>query len=306
MSSTLKRGIIFALLAACISGISIFYNKLIVVKGIDATVFNIVKNGGTALIVSAFILSSSSRSAFSSLSKKNWLTLFSIAVIGGSIPFVLFFEGLRIVPAINANLIHKTLFIWVAILAIPLLKEKLSIVQIIGYMLVFATNFFIGGFKGFAANGAELMILAATLFWSVENIIAKIVLRGTDAKIVVWGRMFLGTLLLIGYAAFSQKLGLLTNVTLSQILPILGSIVLLTGYVLSWYKALSLAPVTVVTAILVLATPITNLLSAIFITHAIDPIQVVNLVLSIVGVIFIAFFTAKASQYEHPRISPVR
>lgn len=306
MSSTVKQGIIFALLAAGISGVSIFYNKLVVVRGIDPTIFNIIKNGGTALMVSVLIVSTSSRDALAKLSKTKWLKLLSIAIIGGSIPFVLFFDGLKTVPAINASLIHKTLFIWVAILAIPLLKEKLTRVQILGYGFVFLSNFFIGGFRGFSANSAELAILIATLFWSLENIMAKIVLRDTDSKIVVWGRMFLGTVILIGYAAFSHKLGLLAKLTPGQLVPVLGSIVLLSGYVLSWYKALSLAPATVVTAILILATPITNVLSAIFVTHTIDPTQLINLVLTIAGILFIVFFSAKVTRYEHPRISPVQ
>lgn len=297
----MKRGILFALLTACISGVSIFYNKLVVVKGIDSTVFNIFKNGGTALIISALILTTSSKNQFSSLKRNQWLKLLLIALIGGSIPFILFFEGLRSVPAINANLIHKTLFIWVALLAIPFLREKLTALQILGYILILISNVFIGGFKGFILNGAEGMILIATLFWSVENVIAKIALKDTPVKFVVWGRMFLGTLLLLGYALYSHKLGLLTTVTPAQYVPILGSVFLLTGYVLSWYKSLSLAPATVVSAILVLATPVTNILSGVFITHVLDINQVINGVLTVGGIIFIAYFAGKASKYGYTR-----
>lgn len=302
----MKRGILFALLAALISGVSIFYNKLVVVKGIDSTVFNIIKNGGAALVVSILILSTSSRKSFSSLSKKKWLTLWWIALIGGSIPFVLFFEGLKTIPAINANLIQKSLFVWVALLAIPILKERLSLLQILGFLLVVSSNFFIGGFKGFTFTSAEGMVLIATLLWSIENVIAKVALKNTDTNIVVWGRMFLGTLLLLGYAVISGKIGLLTKVSPESILPILGSIILLSGYVLSWYKALSLAPATVMTAILVLATPITNILSAIFITHAIDMTQLVNLVLSTVGISLISYFAGKALKYGYTRTGAVQ
>jgi uncharacterized membrane protein len=52
MNPQTKKGILFAVLAACISGVSIFYNKLVLVKGIDPLIFNIIKNGGVALILS--------------------------------------------------------------------------------------------------------------------------------------------------------------------------------------------------------------------------------------------------------------
>lgn len=301
MPSKIKQGIVFALLAALISGVSIFYNKLVVVKGIDATIFNILKNGGTALIVSMLLLSSTSRGEVAKLTKSKWMLLLVIAVVGGSIPFVLFFDGLKAVPAINANLIQKTLFVWVAILAVVFLREKLTRVQVLGYGLVLISNLFIGGFTSFALNTAEIMVFVATLFWSVENIIAKIALRDIDPKIVVWGRMFLGVMLLLGYALVTGKIGLFSHISLLQLLPIIGSMLLLTGYVLSWYKALSLAPVSAVTAILVLATPITNVLSAVFITHSLDVIQFLNFTFSLLGISFIVFFTSKAHQYEQPR-----
>jgi len=302
----MKKGITYALLAAFISGISIFYNKLVVVKGIDSTIFNIIKNGGVAIIISTLIISSSSRKVFLAGLSKNFILLLAVGLIGGSIPFVLFFDGLKIVPAISASLIQKTLFLWVALLAVLILKEKISPIQILGYLLIFASNFLIGGFKGFEANYGELMILFATIFWSVENIIAKIALGKIDFKLVIWGRMFLGVTLLIGYAALTNKLGLLSKLTPNQFLPILGSIALLTGYVLSWYKALSLAPATVVTAILILATPITNLLTAVFVTRTFNVIQGVNLILSIVGILIITLVTKYNSQYGHPRINTLQ
>jgi uncharacterized membrane protein len=43
--------------------------------------------------------------------------------------------------------------------------------------------------------------------------------------------------------------------------------VLLVGYIMTWYRALALAPATTVTAVLVFSTVITNILSAIFVTH---------------------------------------
>ena len=57
---------------------------------------------------------------------RGWLALLGIAAIGGSVPFVLFFEGLSRADATQAAFIHKTLVIWVALIAVPLLGERVG------------------------------------------------------------------------------------------------------------------------------------------------------------------------------------
>lgn len=257
----MKKGIFFALTTAAISGVSIFYNKLIVVQGIDPLVFNILKNGGVALFLSSLLIVSKESKTLQHLSRRQWIQLLLIGLIGGSIPFVLFFQGLTMIPAVQATLIHKTLFLWVALMAVPLLKERVSTLQLLGYAGVIGSLFFVGGIPKFSGTTGEWMILAATLLWSVENILAKLTLRSIPAEVVAWGRMFFGTCILFLLATLQGKTGMLMTLSPSLIIPILGSVVLLTGYVTFWYKALAKTPATVVSSLLILATPITALLS---------------------------------------------
>ncbi len=168
----MKKGIQFALITSFISGFSIFYSKLAVAK-MDPLFFTTLKNAVVAVFLSVLILTPKIMSELTKLNRSNWKRLIAIGLIGGGIPFALFFIGLTKTPAINANLIHKTLFIWVALLAIPLLKEKLKPIQIVGYVLVLAANLFVGGFKRFTFGIGELMILGATVLWAVENLLAK-------------------------------------------------------------------------------------------------------------------------------------
>jgi len=300
MRDNTKKGILFAILTAAISGVSIFYNKQVIVSGIDSLIFNIFKNGGVAVILTLLLLSVKKLPSIAGYSKKQWLKLGLIGFVGGSIPFILYFDALRSVPAVNANIIHKSLFIWVALLAVPTLGEKLTIWQIVGYILVAYSNLVIGGFTGFTWSRAEFMILTATILWSLENIIAKIVLKNMESTLVAWARMFLGTLILIAVAIFQSKTNLLVQIKPDQILATSGSIILLSGYVISWYQALKLAPATLVTSILILATPITNILSAVFITHALPNQQIINLFGTVAGLIFITRMTHLAQRNTQP------
>lgn len=280
MHKTIQKGIFFAVVTALISGFSIFYNKIVLIKGFDPLIFNILKNGGVAFFLSIIVISfSKNRTLFTQNMTHHWWKLLLVGIIGGSIPFYLFFEGLKMTSALNATLIHKTLFIWVAIIAIPLLGERLSFWQIIGYSLIIYSNFFIGGFSGIPMGKGELMILIATFLWTAETIMAKIFLKNIKSITLAWARMFFGTIVLILFAFFQGKFHLFTQLSSKHFFPILGSILFLTGYVSSWYYALQLAPATTVTAVLVLSVPITNILTAVFITHTLTSLEFTNNIL---------------------------
>ena len=55
-----------------------------------------------------------------------WAALAYVGAIGGGAAFVLFFEGLARTTAEPAAFLHDTLVIWVALLALPFLRERLS------------------------------------------------------------------------------------------------------------------------------------------------------------------------------------
>jgi drug/metabolite transporter (DMT)-like permease len=284
MKPSISKGIIFALVTSIISGVSIFYNKYAAIQGMDSTIFNILKNGGVAIILSILLIPSRKIQLFKTITTKDWIKLVLIGLIGGSIPFILFFEGLKYVPAPTANLVQKTLFIWVAIMAVPFLKEKLSLLQILGYGVVIYVNFLFGGITPLKSSSGIFLILGATLLWAVENIIAKISLKTIDSTLLAWARMTLGVLFMIIFAVSQNKLGQLSLLTPTKLMPIVISIALLSSYVCSWYYALKHAPATMVSSILVLATLITTLLNSVFITHNFTQAQALSSLLLLLGV----------------------
>jgi drug/metabolite transporter (DMT)-like permease len=66
------------------------------------------------------------------LTPAQWLAWIGLGVIGGGVPFLLFFQGLSTASAASASLVQKSLFLWVALLAVPLLKERLGSWQVLG------------------------------------------------------------------------------------------------------------------------------------------------------------------------------
>ncbi len=290
VTKLIRSATFLALLAAIFSGVNNFLTKVAVTAIKDPVTFTALKNGLVALIFISIILVHHEWPRIKQLSKKQWWQLVAIGFIGGSVPFILYFIGLTQTSAINAALIHKTLFLWVLILAVPFLKEKLSVGQWFGVGALFAANLLIGGFNGFHFNRGELMILAATVLWAGESIIVKRAVKDISPLILATSRMTLGALLLLAVVVWQGHAGLLTGLNELQWSWTILTSVLLFGFVASWYTALKYAPATYVATLLVPATLITNLLSSTFITHKWAMPQLWSLLLFVAGTMFIVLF----------------
>jgi drug/metabolite transporter (DMT)-like permease len=269
-----NRGIYLALLTALISGVSIFINKFAVASFESPVMLPTIKNSLVGLFLLATLIASGqwqkNWTELKSLNKKQALQLIGVAIIGGSLPFYLFFTGFSQIPAINASIIHKSLVLWVALLAIPLLKEKVTKNQALAVLLLFAGNLMIGGFKGLTFSKGEWIVFLATLLWATETILVKKVLKSLSADLVATARMGVGSLILILVTAVTSPSDItgITNLNSTQWFWVILTSITLFAYVSTWYRALRVAPAITVSAVLVSATLVTNILSAIFITHA--------------------------------------
>lgn len=282
--SVLRAGTGFALIAALISGTNNFLTKVGVTVVSDPIFYTTLKNlVAVIFLIGALVLLRKWRE-IATLSKKEWAQLFVIGIIGGGISFALFFTGLSMTSALSGSLIHKTLIFWVLLLAYPLLKERLSPLALLGVAAVFGANLILGGFKGFHFGTGELLILGATLLWAGETIIAKKILTRVSPLLVAAARMTIGSVLLLLFLAFSGRLVGVAGLNAMQWGVTALSGVLLFGYVLTWYTALSKAPATYVAALLVPATLVTNILSIIFVTHTITGTQMASAGFTAIGV----------------------
>lgn len=264
MPSTRRAGILLALVTASISGFSVFLNADAVRAFGDATAYTTAKNVVAALVLLTLVGAGSRTGARLTRprTRGQWVGLTAIGLAGGSVPFVLFFEGLSRASSAQAAFLHKTLLVWVAVLAVVFLGERLSGVHLLAIgLLVVGQVGLVGGVGGLGTP--EAMILAATVLWSVEVVVAKRLLAAVSSWTVGVARMGLGSLALLAWVAVRGDSGLLTSMTAEQLGWVLLTGVLLAGYVATWFAALQRAPAVDVTAVLVLAAPVTAGLNAV-------------------------------------------
>jgi len=265
MTSTRATGIALAFCTAIVSGVSIFLNGHAVRHFGDATAYTTAKNAIAGVLLLALAAAPARRPAQARPAPVRAARAIAVvAVVGGSVPFVLFFEGLARAHATQAAFIQKTLVVWVALLAVPLLRERFRVPHALAVCLLLAGQAVIVGHAGTITLGTgEWMILGATLLWSIEVVYVKRVLAWIPPRTLAAARMALGTVLLLGWLAVSGRLGVLTSYDATQWRWVLLSGLLLTAYVATWYAALARAQAIDVTAVLVFGAVVTAFLSAV-------------------------------------------
>jgi drug/metabolite transporter (DMT)-like permease len=259
-------GIALAFVTACISGVSIWVNGHAVAHFPDATVYTTAKNGvaGLLLLLLAVTWTPKGNPVGQPISGRHrWAALLAVAVVGGSVPFVLFFEGLKRAEATQASFIQKTLVVWVALLAVPLLKERVRTPHLLAIALLVAGQAWLVGSAGHVAFGeGEAMILAATLLWAVEVVLVKRLLAGIPPRVLASARMGVGTVVLVGWLGVTGRAAALGGLDATQWRWVVLTGLLLTGYVATWYAALARVQAVDVTAVLVFGAVVTAALSA--------------------------------------------
>lgn len=255
-----KKGILLAFLTSIISGIAIFYAKIAVVK-IDPLVLTTSRNMTALLLLVICYWLFGKKQELKNLKRKELGQLLLIGVIGGAVPFFLFFTGLQMVGAQTANIIHKTLFIWVSILAIIFLGERFNLIYFVSYLLIVLGNFYISLPPTVSFGKGEIMILAATVLWATENILAKKVLRVVSSELVGLFRMGIGSTLLFLTTIVTGESNLFLTYDFRKLTIVFIGGTILFFYVYFWYKALKYAPASLVTLILTFSVVVGNVLN---------------------------------------------
>jgi drug/metabolite transporter (DMT)-like permease len=267
IAGTRAAGIGLALVTAVVSGVAVFVNDDAVGRFPDATTYTTATNLVAAVVLGGLWLASGRpvrgpAGAAEPPRRPPW-GLVLVGFLGGSVPFVLFFEGLARSTSVSAAFLHKTLVVWVALLAVPLLGERSDRSHAAAVAaLVAGQALLVGSVADLRPGTGEAMILAATLLWAVEVVLAKWMLDGYPPLAVGTARMGIGVVVLLGWVAITGRTGDLAGLAAHQWAWALLTGALLVGYVVTWFAALARAQAVDVTAVLVAGALVTALLDA--------------------------------------------
>jgi drug/metabolite transporter (DMT)-like permease len=294
--TALGWGVALAIGAALISGLAIYLNAFAVKQVPDAAVFTSLKNAVAAVVLIAACVGTGAARDVRLIDRRRWPAVLAVGVIGGSVPFILFFSGLAMASAPSAAFIQKTLFVWVALLAVPFLGERLGIASIMGLAVLLVGQMLVVPPDGIRWGTGETLILTATLFWAAETVLVKRLLGSIPSQVMAALRMGVGLVVLVGYLALSGRLGVLAGLNLTQWAWVALTGLILAGYVGVWFAALKRAPASVVTSVLVLGAVVTGALTAVSRGAPPSPTVVGGYVLIVLATLLIVTWTRRAAQ----------
>jgi uncharacterized membrane protein len=243
-------GYVFAVAAACISGVSVFVNSLGVRAFADPVLYTTLKDGlvGVVLLV-PLCFSAGWRSEYRRLNAKTWAWLVALALTGGSVPFALFYSGLQVTTAATGALVNHFQFVLVALFAAAFLKERLPAAVWTGMIVLLIGTVLGTNLNALQWNGGSVLIAVSTVLFAIDFVIAKHLLRGLATLTVMTARMTLGTALLLAYVLVSGRMVPLTDLNQTQWLFLVVTGCLLLLFTVTTFTAIRHSSVSAVLAI---------------------------------------------------------
>ncbi len=258
-------GLLLVLATALVSGVATFVN-LYAVRGTSSDAFVTFRNlGVVAMLVPLAFVASRQRSSRPSLSRRDLGTLAVIGLLGGAVPFLLFFRGLSLAAAhdggTTASFVYRTLFLFAGLFSVLFLGERIPRRYVGGALLLLLGCYLLLSLTAAHFTEGSLYVLVATGLWAGEYAMSKRVLARLPATTVALGRMGFGAVFLGGYLALTAQWPAAESFSAAQWAWVGLSALLLTAFVATWYAGLARLELSVATSVLVLGYPVSWLLA---------------------------------------------
>lgn len=276
----MNKGFVFAVLTALISGISVFLNG-IAVKLSDPIAYTLMKNSGALIFLVAIVFMFREWHRFQHLSRKQIGYLVLIGVIGGSIPFAMFFIGLSMSGAAVSSFIFRSLFLFAGIFGYLMLKENIEPKHVLAGLLILAGNFLLIP-EEIVFGAGNLLVLGATALWALEYTVSRKVMQDLHPRVVMVSRMLFGSAALLVFLASTGALAVVA-LDAELITWLFITSLMLTGFLVTWYTALKHLEVLKATSILATGGIVTAVLNLVFLGKAVSLVDAFALGLILLG-----------------------
>ena len=227
------------------------------------------------------------KTKITNVSKKYYYLVLVTATIGAAAAPIMFFVGLNQTTAADTALLSNGETVFSILFALLFFKEKLkrggygALALILAGVFIVTTNFrFDSSIMQF--NLGNILVIAATAFWGLDNNISKIITRHMDISRLVQLKSLIG-----GGITFVAVLliGIPFNIERSQIIPII--LVGVFGFAISLYLYLhSIRRIGVVKAssLLSMSSVFGLIFAAVLLYEPIGVYQVIAVVIMVIGV----------------------
>lgn len=279
--------ILYSILAALFSGLSIFFSK-IGVKNIDVIIATFLR---TIIILLFSLIIVIFNSSFNEIINVKSDTYFYLLLSGVSttILWLSYFKALQLGTINKVTPVDKTSIIITLLLSFILLKERINLIKVIGmFSILFGTILMVCKDKKKDKNSKWLLYaIIASVFSSIATIVGKIGLKNIDSNLGMLLRNIVIFVIIIIILTFKKKYKYISKINKKELLFLIIS-GLLTG--LSWmfyFKALKIGKASIVFSIEKLSIVIAIIASIIFLKEKMNFKSIIGLIIIILGELFL-------------------
>ena len=160
------------------------------------------------------------KSRLSEIKTKDWLLILAMSITGAVIAPLLFFTGLAQSKASDTSVLSNAEIIFTVLLAIVFFREKLKPIGYLSIALVIVGVIIITNNLEFSTSildiksEGDLLILAAMVFWGLDNNISKIASQRIDVARLIQLKSAIGSSCLFMIALL---FGIPINITLADV-----------------------------------------------------------------------------------------
>lgn len=256
-----RFGYVFAALAALTSGVAVYVNSLGVKTFSDPVLYTALKDGFVGLVLLVpLVFSTGWRAEYRRLDRKTWAWMIALALTGGSVPFALFFSGLKLTTAATGAVLNHFQFVLVALFAVIFLREKIRPAMWAGFGVLLLGTMLGTNLHALKWNDGAWLIGASTVLFAIDFVIAKHLLRGLATLTVMTARMTIGTAILFVYVIGIGHLGQAAHLNATQWEFVIATGLILLLFTVTTFTAIRHASVSSVLAIGAAAPIITTVL----------------------------------------------
>ncbi len=229
------------------------------------------------------------------LTKYEFKLVLILGLVGMTFYHLFFFNALKYTTASNASVINGSMPIITAIIASVVLKERLSLRQIVFIVIAFLgvltiiTDWQITILFNMNINKGDLLMLCGTISWSTYGVIIKKSESEMSALKMTTYTLFMCTIILFPFALYEIIKFDSLNVPLSSYYSIIYMAVFPTviGYTIQQASIKALGPSTA--SLFINLVPFFSIILSIIILHeTLNPLNIVSGVIIIVSVILFA------------------
>ncbi len=286
-SASPRVGYYYAALNAIISGFAIYINSLGVKLFADSTLYTTLKNTvvGIALLIPMLFLAKQ-RAELTKLTRRQWGYLLLLAVIGGSLPYALFFRGLQLSTPVTGSLLNHAQFLLVAVLAFFLLGERVGALLWLALAALLVGISLGANLNAVTWNEGAMLVVLSTILFAAGVVLAKYLLRDISTTTVMSAKMSIGAVLLLAYCGVTGRLQAVTQLSIAQWQFVVITGLILLAFTVTAFMALRYASATATTAIPAAAPLITTLLVVLATQQVkLAPIDGIGLVVILLSVV---------------------